>query len=223
MSAVTSMQGQGQGQINRKQVVRGIVFTLLINGVVPYVIYNLLLGHVSNIAALSIASIIPLLDNLLTLVRHRRLDVFGMFILLGFVLSFGTVLLGGDEKLILLRESFVTAIMSLVFLVSLLFKRPLIYHFALRFTVGNDPQAQATFASRWTIPYFRFVMRAMTTVWGLALLAEALIRTVLVYNLSVSAFLAISSVITYGIIGLTILWTVLYRKHSAKRLQQMIR
>ncbi|MGZ4164769.1 MAG: VC0807 family protein, partial [Tumebacillaceae bacterium] len=92
-----------------------------------------------------------------------------------------------------------------------------------RFTVGNDPTAQATFASRWQYPYFRMVMRAMTAVWGLALLAEALIRTLLVFRMSVNAFLAVSPVITYGIIGLTILWTVLFRRHAAKRLQIMIR
>ena len=54
-------------------------------------------------------------------------------------------------------------------------------------------------------PYFRFVLRLMTAVWGLALLGEAVIKVILVYELSVSAFLALSQLIFYSVLGVTIL------------------
>ncbi|MGE5703736.1 MAG: VC0807 family protein, partial [Clostridia bacterium] len=175
--------------------------------------------YTSSVMALTIATMIPLLDNAVSLIRHRRVDVFASFMLIGFVLSLLAVFMGGSERLILLRESFVTAVLGFLFLGSLLFSRPLIYHFAIRFTVGNDPVKAAEFASNWAYPYFRFVLRLMTIVWGCALLGEALVRTFLVFQLSVPAFLAISNFVVYGFIGAAVVWTVLYRRHSAKRLQ----
>ncbi len=74
----------------------------------------------TEVAALSFATIIPLADTLYHLVKHKKLDVFAAFMATGFILSVLAVLLGGDPKLILLRESFVTGIMGLIFLGSLL-------------------------------------------------------------------------------------------------------
>jgi len=64
-------------------------------------------------------------------------------------------------------------------------------------------------------------MRLMTAVWGVSLVAEAIIKIILVSRLSVSAFLAVSPLVLYGIIGMTIAWTVLYRKYAKKRLDKL--
>lgn len=207
--------------MNRKKVIQGIAVSLLINGVLPLLIYKMLEGQVSEVTALSIATLVPLLDTLYHLVRHKKFDVFAAFMAAGFILSILAVLLGGDQKLILLRESFVTGVMGLIFLGSLAFSKPLIYHFALRFTVGNDENQQAIFSENWKYPYVRKVMRVMTAGWGIALLGEAVIKVILVYTLSTTVFLAVSHIVMYGIIGLAIVWTYLYRKSSRQRLQQI--
>ena len=118
----------------------------------------------------------------------------------------------------MVRESFVTGVMGFIFLGSLLTRRPLIYYFALRFTVGKTQKEQAAFADKWNIAYFRKVLRIMTAGWGIVLLGEAVLKVVLVYNLSASTFLAISSLVTYGFIGLAIIWTVLYRRTSRQKI-----
>ncbi|WP_248924453.1 VC0807 family protein [Paenibacillus hamazuiensis] len=207
--------------MDRKKILRGIVLSLLINGGLPLLVYKLLEGRMTEVAALSIATLIPLADTLYHLSRHKKLDVFAAFMAIGFILSILAVLLGGDEKLILLRESFVTGIMGLIFLGSLLFPKPLIYHFALRFAVGNSEERQSAFAENWKIPYMRKVIRVMTAGWGIALVLEAGIKCILVYTLSTTAFLAVSNVVTYGIIGLAIIWTVAYRRSSRQRLLKL--
>lgn len=191
-----------------------IIVTLIVNIVFPYLAYRLLLPHTSNLVALSIASVIPLLDTLYSLVRTRKADAFSGFIFLGLVLGVIAVLLGGDERFILLRESYVTGILGVVFLGSLLFaSRPLIFHFAERFT-GHDPQMN----DKWQqLPLYRRTFRVMTGVWGVSLLLEACLKVVLVYSMSVSAFLAVSSIFTYGIIGLTILWNISYVRRVKRR------
>ncbi|WP_046213850.1 VC0807 family protein [Paenibacillus wulumuqiensis] len=192
-----------------------IIMTLIINGLIPWVIYILLKPHMSSLTALSIATVVPLLDNLIHLYRYRKLDVFGGIMLFTFVLSLVMVLLGGSEKLLLMRESFITAGVGVLFLGSLLMKRPLIYHMVSRFTPKVNGE------KNWQYPYFRTVMRNMTLIWGVLLVLEALTKIVMIYEWSTATVLALSSVVSYGFIGLAILLTIVYRRRSAVRLRQM--
>lgn len=185
-----------------------IIVTLIVNIVLPYVVYTLLLPHTSSLVALSAAAIVPLIDTVYSLIHTRKVDMFSGFIFLGLVLGIAAVLLGGDERFILLRESYVTGIMGLVFLGSLLAARPLIFYFAERFA-GRDPEMH----DKWNrLPAYRQIFRRMTAVWGVALLLEACVKVGLVYTLSIPAFLAISPFATYGILALTIWWNVTYVK-----------
>jgi hypothetical protein len=207
---------------SKKKVIKSVVVSILLNGLLPVVIYNLLLGYFSSFVSLLIATLVPLLDNLYHIIKHRKADAFGLFMLTGFILSLLAFILGGSEKLILMRESLVTGILGLIFIGSLFYSKPLIYHFALRFSAKDDSEQKGTFEKNWEISYFRFVIRLMTAVWGIALLSEAIIKIILVYELSISTFLAVSQIIFYGILGVTILWTVLYRKYAVTRLDLLI-
>ncbi|ANF98612.1 hypothetical protein AR543_04070 [Paenibacillus bovis] len=192
-----------------------IIMTLIINGLIPWLIYILLKPYMSSLTALSIATVVPLLDNLIHLYRHRNLDVFGSIMLFTFVLSLVMVLLGGSEKLLLMRESFITAGVGALFLGSLLMRRPLIYHMVSRFTPNVDGE------KNWQYPYFRNVMRNMTLMWGIILVLEALTKIFMIAELSTAVVLAFSSVVSYGFIGLAILLTIVYRRRSATRLRQI--
>lgn len=192
---------------------KAILFTLLLNIALPYVIYRLLAPHTSSAVALSAAAIVPLGESVYTLMRTRKADVFSGFIFLGLVLGVIAALLGGDERFILLRESYVTGIMGILFLLSLLFPRPLIYYFAERFA-GRDPQMD----DKWNrLPAYRRTFRLMTIVWGCALLLEAAIKVALMNILSISAFLVVSPIASYAIIGLTIFWNIRYMRQIRNR------
>ncbi|QHT58954.1 hypothetical protein GXP70_02575 [Paenibacillus lycopersici] len=189
-----------------------VVFTLLINGVVPWALYVWLSDYMSSLAALSIATLVPLADNIVHLAKHRKLDAFGALMLFTFLLTMALVLLGGSEKMLLIRESLITAGVGLVFLGSLALRRPFMYHLAARFISGADFQAN------WMYGYFRFVMRLMTVVWGIMLTGEAIVRVYMVYHMSTERYLAFSNIVLYGFIGAAVLWTVVYRRHAAARL-----
>jgi len=192
-----------------------VIFTLLINGLVPWAIYVWLSHSMSSVAALSIATLVPLADNLVYLYKHRKLDVLGSMMLFTFVLTLVLVLMGGSEKILLIRESLVTAAVGLIFLGSLLFRRPLIYYLALRFVANAD------FPANWAYPYFRFVVRLMTFVWGIMLVSEAAVRVMMVFEMSTAHYLIWSNFVLYGFIGGALLWTILYRKHSVRKLQRI--
>ncbi len=199
--------------MERKQIIQSVLLSILVNGVIPLIVYNFLLPYFSSLTALMIATAIPLADNLYFILKKHTLDAFASFMLLGFILSIMAFFIGGnDERLILVRESFVTGVLGIVFLLSLFFSRPLIYHFALKFLAGDHANKKETYKEGWGQPYFRFVLRLMTAVWGFALMGEAVIKVILAYKLSVSAFLAVSQLIFYSVLGVTILWTIVYKK-----------
>ncbi|WP_282938572.1 VC0807 family protein [Paenibacillus sp. RC67] len=192
-----------------------IALTLLVNGILPWALYVWLSDYMTSIAALSIATLVPLADNVIYLIKHRKLDAFGSVMLFTLIVTLVLVAMGGSEKILLIRESMITGSVGAVFLGSLLFRRPLMFYLAKRFIDNPD------FAENWNYGYFRYVMRLMTFVWGILLLLEAAVRTIMVFQLTVAEFLAFSNLVLYGFIGAAIAWTVIYRKHSAKRLNEI--
>ncbi len=194
---------------------RAILLNLLINGLVPWLGYVLLSPHIGSLLALSIVTMIPLIDNLIHLARHRTIDMFNGLMLTGFVLSLIMVLLGGSEKLLLMRESLVTVVIGMAFLGSLLLKRPLIFHMVRRFSNGTDPERN------WAYPYFRQMMRRLTILWGVALVAEAGLKLLLITMLSTSQILAISTPLFYAVIGLAIGGTIVYKRRARVQMKQL--
>ncbi len=194
---------------------RAIILKLLVNGLIPWLVYVVLSPYIGSLMALSVVTIIPLVDNLLYLVRYRTLDAFNVLMLVGFVLSLVMVLLGGSEKLLLMRESLVTVLVGLAFLGSLLLERPLIFHMTSRFSKGVDPE------HNWQYRYFRQVMRRLTLLWGVALVAEAGLKMLLISVLSTSQMLAISSPLFYAVIGLTVVVTIWYKRRAGAYMKQI--
>src|ERR1700716_4594970 len=109
--------------------------SILINGVAPYFIYFVLHHQfqVAELPALLATSIPPLLDALVGIVRWRRIDFLAGFVLFTVGLAVALVALGGDPRLYLIRESFITAGIGLAFVLSNPLPRPLGFFFARYF------------------------------------------------------------------------------------------
>ncbi|MGF9846675.1 VC0807 family protein [Priestia megaterium] len=191
-----------------------IIVSVLINIVLPYLIYTILKTHITSIIALSLAACVPLVDTLYHLIKDKKLDTFSSFIFSGIVLSIVAAWIGGDERFILLRESYVTGIMGLVFLLSLLAPKPLIYYFAMRF-ISN----KSVMTKRWEEEVsFRHFIRIMAAVWGIGLMIEALVKVIIVYEYPISKALVISPIAQYIIIAILIYWNIRFvnqRKEKA--------
>src|SRR3979409_86115 len=125
--------------------------SILINGVAPYFIYFVLHHQfqVAELPALLATSIPPLLDALVGIVRWRRIDFQAGFVLFTIGLSFGLVGVGGDPRLVLIRESFITVGIGLAFILSNPLPRPLGFFFARYFMAGNDQARLAWVNNRW--------------------------------------------------------------------------
>jgi intracellular septation protein A len=208
-----------------RTVVRGLLPSILVNGVLVFVIY-FVVKHVtsaSDFVALVISAIPAMIYTLLSLIRQRQVDVLGAFALITIAFSIVLTFFSGDVRLFQIRESFLTVLFGLVCLVSLLFPKPLWFYIIRYFTTGNKPEQMATFDMAWQYAGFRTYIRHITIFWGLIYVIEFVIRLVLVYNLPVAQFLLISPFIFYGITIAAIAFTLTYARRLRRRADTRLR
>jgi hypothetical protein len=198
---------------------RDIGRNLVISGVIPLIIYNLLKGRgASDFTALAVAAIPPALDGLFGVLRRRRIDLIAALVLAGIAVSMVAVVIGGNPRVLLIRESFLTGALGVACFASLLFfSRPLMFYFARYFETGDVPAKVAEFNAMWHHPYFRHVIRLITVVWGVAYTGEFLLRVVMASTLPIPIVVALSPVVFAAITVATILWTYAYARWARQR------
>jgi len=194
------------------------IIELGINLLCPWLAYTLTEPVYGEFAALVASSIPPLLWCLFELARNRRIDALSCLILAGIGLSMLGLALGGDAKLLLIRESLISGLIGLAFLVSLFFKRPLVFFLARATVVRQDSENGAqNFYEWWQKPVAQQTIRNITLVWGLGLSAEAVLRTWLAWHWEPQRFLAIAPTLGYLIAGALGLWTFYFVRRLKNR------
>jgi hypothetical protein len=182
----------------------------------PLAAYSLLrAAGLSAVSALVLSGVLPAIAVLGGLIRRRRLDAVGVLVLAGIAVGAVLGLVSGNARLVLVEGSVPTAVFGLLCLGSLWSRRPLIYRFALEF-VGEDTPRGQEFQSLWRYPGFRHVFRLFTVVWGVAYLAEAAARVVIVETTSTGTALAVSKVMPYAVGGLLAGWMFLYGRWARR-------
>lgn len=201
----------------------GIVPVLLFNIAGTILVYNLLLPRfpASSIIPLLVASLIPILSNLISVVYHRRLDVIGMMVLIGFAISGVAALLGGDPQVLLIRESFSSGATGLVLLASVVLSRPLGYYFARQLLTANASERMAGFLALCKLPVFQSFLQRGTLFWGLLLLGEFIVRVVLVYTLPVMLVLTIAPVASQACMMTGLVVSALWIRSIVARIRAM--
>jgi len=193
-----------------------VALDFLVNLGGPWLVYRLVDGSTSTAMALILSSLPPIAWSLWQLVHSRKLDVIGMLVIAGIAASLVATTLGGNPRLLLVRESFITGIFGLVFLGSLWFPRPLMFHI-VKATVAKQGIAEAQFAERWSIPGFRQTFYLMTAVWGTGLIAQAALQVILAFALSIEQDLVVSPILGYGFYLVLLGWSFWYGKKRKEK------
>jgi hypothetical protein len=207
----------------RPPTVRGLLPTLTVSAVVPFVTYRLLTAYVpsmSEVMRLLIAGVVPAAHSVNGVIRRRSLDIVAIIVLVGIGVSIVATLVGGDPKLLLIRESFVTAALGLLGLSSMLWKRPLMFYIGRQVSAGRDPVLIARFDALWQRPQGPRTFRVMTLVWAVGWLTEFALRVVMVETLTIPTVLAISPFV-FGAINLGLFaWMFAYVRRVRRRAMQ---
>jgi hypothetical protein len=163
----------------------------------------------SATAALIAGSVTALLRMLFVAVRARKLDVFAAIMAAVFAVGLATSLITGDPRFLLVKESFGTGTVGVLFLGSCFVGRPLVFFAAKRMAPGREEEWEHNWA---TLPGFRRVFVLMSAVWGCGLLLEALVRIPLVFLLPVDVMVALSNVLLLVAMALLAAWTGWYAR-----------
>src|SRR4051794_29697578 len=113
-----------------RKTLGSIAIELLVNFLLPYVVYVKAEAGIGQVHALLAASLPPIVWSVIEFARKRRVDAVSILVLAGIVLSLLAFLGGGSVRFLQLRENLVTGLIGLAFLGSAAIGRPLIYQLA---------------------------------------------------------------------------------------------
>lgn len=144
----------------------------------------------------------------------RQVSWFSAVMLVFFWVGLGLALLGGEPRFLLLKDSFSTALLGALFLLSLATRRP----FALAAAQASRPsEAEALEHLYRAQPAGRRTFRISTLVWGAGLLGEAVTRVPLVYLLPVDVMVGLSTALLIGTMATLAGWNIVYVLRAADR------
>ena len=151
-------------------------------------------------------------------VRQRTLNPFATVMLLVFGIGLALTFVSGDPRFLLVKESFVTGAVGLTFLVTALRgRRPLTLAAQQSWTPA---EADALGEEYRTDPDVRRAHRFVSTAWGVVLVVEAALRVPLVYLMSPSVMVGVSTAMAVVAFGGLSFWTIRYSSRARALEQQ---
>ncbi|KAI7853617.1 hypothetical protein BDC45DRAFT_510700 [Circinella umbellata] len=209
-----------------------IIFTSL---ALPLTIYYSFRTFTTEVIALVVSGIPPCLRAIYIFIKKRHVDILSCIIVLSFVISGILAGIQGDPKIILLQGSFVTAVIGLMFFLTLVpLSTPWFTIYPMTHLVGS--QILATLPNQeWTdhegehhemstpdfmwqeVPSYRTLSYGLTILWGLGLLTIFAAKAGMIYtDVPVDQIVGISKAVSAsvnGVLGgITIIMYFIFRR-----------
>jgi hypothetical protein len=187
--------------------------------IVPLAVYYGVRGEVHGDApALMIAGAPAAAWVLVQWIRKRNVDPIGLIVLIGFVVGVAaSAALGGDAFVLKVRDSAFTFIFGLTCLVSLTWRRPVMFFIGRALSAGNDPEKLSAYDELYDMPTAPRTFAAITACWGVGLMAEAAVRVVLAEVLPTGPFLAASPALAGVVFGGLFAFTVWFSRRARRQ------
>ena len=145
--------------------------------------------------ALTVGGLVAGTSTAINTVRRRGLDTVGTLVVIEIAVSIALTLLVHDERLILIRPSFYTLVAAVYLLYTAAIGKPLTFEAARPIATKGDPARNASYDRAWAAsPEFRRTHTMVTTGFGVALIADSVLRVVIVYTTPVDRSMWLSNV-----------------------------
>ncbi|MFD7919412.1 VC0807 family protein [Streptomyces sp. NPDC059740] len=137
------------------------------------------------------------------IVRRRRVEAMALFTLSLVVAATLLSLVSGSPRVLMVRDSWMTAAIGLWVLGTLLTRRPFMMTASRGVVIAKVGEAGlVAWEAQWDAdPAFRHHLRFITAVWGAGFLLDAVLRVVLAYTIPVDAFPLTSAVLWLVVLG----------------------
>ncbi|WP_237773468.1 VC0807 family protein [Streptomyces luteocolor] len=181
---------------------------LVLDALVPTALYYLLSKGfgMGTLAALAWSSVVPAGRTAWGLVKERQVNGLAALILTANVVGLLLSLVAGDPRLMLAKDSGITATVGIAVLLSVISGRPLMTA-ALKPWVTKGKAERVAVWERLSAERGQFVRleRRFSVLWGGALFGEALLRVVGAYTLPVDTMVWLGGAIAAVVITLTVM------------------
>jgi hypothetical protein len=201
--------------MNVRAMLRGLAWDV---GLPVVAYYALTLLGASDWVALLAGTCLAGLRVVWGIVRERALSPFAAVMLLVFGLGLALSFVTGDPRFLLLVKSLTTGVVGLFFLVTAAVGRlPLTLAAQQSWSPGTAEELGREYAGD---PDVRRGHRFASTVWGLGLVGEALLRVVIVLLLPLDVAVGASSALLVVVIAALAVWTGRYAARARQRARQ---
>ena len=181
---------------------------ILVNFILPYFVYVKTWMMIGQVHALILSSLPPIIWTAARSAYSRKTDALSLLVILGIFLSLVAFIGGGSVRFVQLRQNLVIGLIGLLFLSSIVFRRPLILPLARATILRSDLGGVRTLDELQAKHEFRRDMMMLTAVWGVGLLAETAAACILLYCMPIQEFLIVNPVVGYGAMGGLVLWSL---------------
>lgn len=190
-----------------------LLFDLVVNGFLPWAGYVFLQNQygLSDYHALLAVTVIPGFFALVGIIRKGRPDLIASVSLVTILLSLGLAAASDDTRVLQIRESYITLIMGIVFVVSSMMKKPILWLLARHQAKSEEHKAALEHPDR------KKMLGTVNAVWGWSFVLEFAAKLWMIENLPISRVLALSPVMFYGVTAVTFLWTLWWLRRQMRK------
>jgi len=187
--------------------VRRMLPSLVLNAVAPLLVYLLLSPLVGNdVVALAVGATIPVLVTGAEFAWRRRVDPIGVVAIVSFAIVLTVLAFSGGNPLVLkLHDVIITGPLGLVFLLSVLVRKPLLL--VIRRSMGSRG-APSTLDDATQ----RHALSVLTALTGVTMFVHAAVILMLALNLPTSTFLAIGRPVGWAVLAVGLAGVFTYRR-----------
>ncbi|KXN74915.1 hypothetical protein CONCODRAFT_1989, partial [Conidiobolus coronatus NRRL 28638] len=186
----------------------------------PLILYFTLKRPLGELYATVISSIPSLLSVIWSILIKRRFEPLPILIIFAFTIGLGLSLGLNDAKLHQINGPIITTVIGTSYIVSINFKRPIIYYFTRPWITKNDPEKMREFDLKWENPYIFNAMKIVSIVWGLGFILQSIINVVLIFTIDLDSVMIWGHVLTFGTIAILLVWSYFYKNIKTKQFQE---
>ena len=192
-----------------KTAMRSVGISIFVNGVLPFLAYKILAPHFASgsIMPLLYASVFPVIGLSVGFMRTRIVDAIAIFALFGIIYSVATMLLAGEVRLALVLGSTQGFLISGVFFVSALIRRPILFFMVRQFVAGNDLARRMRFLAVDKADGGRTFFIA-TMVWSVGIALLGAIALGLALTLPPATYLLVNNIVNTAVNVVLLVWTI---------------
>ncbi len=174
--------------------------------VLPLALY-FVLHHfgVPDVVSLFIGTAVAIFTTVVNTIRRGKLDRVGVIVLFEVVTSIVLLFTLHDPRLLLIKPSFYTGIAGIYLIATSFHGRPINYEAVKHIGTGGEPVRAEAFDKSWDEnPALRRTLRISSAGWGVACLADAILRAVIVFQFPLDRAVWLSNIPHFAAIAILI-------------------